>query len=181
MARSVSEGMHIFVVCESKVTGRENVTQLNCQGRSQVLSSVKCQNDIIGCRYERQHRALQGRERLLLSGRCSLGVEGYQLSVVRETVLLITCINQDHDGLAHKVFLMLYWKQNPKKFGTFLCRQAEHNWFYFSTLWNNVLKGCEKFSCVAPERFPLILWQLTWLSCFLSVARTQSNTKSKFK
>lgn len=30
-------------------------------------------------------------------------------------------------------------------------RQAEHNWFYFSTLWNGFLKGFEKFSCVTPE------------------------------
>lgn len=143
-----------------------------------------------------QDAEMKGSTQLFRGGRgcCCLGgaALGRKVisSVVRETVVLITCINQDHDGLVHKVFLVFYWKQNmflrrkerkqkPDKLGASLCRKAECNWFYFSTLRDNVLKDWEKFSCVAPERFTLILWQLPWLSFFLNAGRTQSSIKSK--
>lgn len=91
----------------------ENIIQLNWPGKKSGFK--QCQMLKWYHRMQRWEaaRSTWGEgEGLLLSGRCSLRVEGYQLSVVRETVVLITCINQDHGGLVHEVFLVCHWKQS---------------------------------------------------------------------
>lgn len=50
--------------------------------------------------------------RLLLAGRCSLGVEGYRPAAVRETVAWIAHVGCYHGSWVHKIFLVWDWKQN---------------------------------------------------------------------
>lgn len=111
-------------------------------------------------------------------------------AAVRDMVSWIAHVGWDHAGLVHKVFVVRYWKQNElliRKEGGKELKSLKHlceeklntTGFTFPLCETVFLKGFEKFSCVAPKRFMLVCW-LTWLSFFLNIVRTQSNTKSKW-